>query len=339
MKLTSVFVYDVLQQRTAEENEDPKGGACALSEDFIKSMEKFSAKQAIENRPTIQFDRPRKGRKHLLREHLMAIAFGSEESKKSNAFSLASKLALAMDERTSRVLLLIVVHADEKNEEKCQVTMWAFPKDEPIQFNSTKMILRNVSNAFTKRSTFAKCARFTGVNSDQSFWRGYVIDRTTKSGLDPARYWTKEFLQGSLTLTSQLGTQHLSQAFSDLIQNTESNEQRSELANAVVGIRASKRETWSLADVAAEFLSDESKESFLELIPVKEREAEFKIDSELFDSLLGRRVFTTDDGVIISTPFDDPESTKIRYANGRISVDGHVVQEAFAKEKKKGKRA
>ncbi len=107
----------------------------------------------------------------------------------------------------------------------------------------------------------------------------------------------------------------------------------------MVGIRASKRETWSLADVADEFLSNESKESFLELIPVKEREAEFKIDSELFDSLLGRRVFTTDDGVIISTPFDDLESTKVRYANGRISVEGHVVQETFAKGKKKGKRA
>ena len=339
MKLEAITVFDVAQQRTSDVVTKPKGGECTnVTPEFIESLENFSKQQGIEKKPTIEFIKPvQSGNENPVRSLILRYGFGESDDRSKAAYELAQKLAESMDERTPRLLLLLTLHSVDSK--KC-VTMWAFPKDDPIQFQSTKLTLRNVKNAFSKRSNFAKCARFQGVNSPNSFLRGFVIDRSSTTSTNPALYWTSRFLEGKLSLTSSHGTYQLSNLLKEVLKSAQAPSDRRELAETVVAIRASKRDGWSFQDVADEFFDESNKKRFLELAPIKDRETQFKIDPQVLESNLGFLVYTTDDGVVISTPFSPLESTSVLVKENRITVDGSIASEAFEKRVRRGgKRA
>lgn len=332
MKLERIHVYAVVPQRISEANIPPNGGNVKLSDlspEFLRYIEQYTIGRVLDEQPAIAFEQsvPSKG-PHPVREKIVSFAFENTKVSSESAVSLADRLSKSMDGRSHTLLLLMTVHA---NGEKRRVTLWAFPKDEPIQFQTEKKVmLKNIENAFSTSSTYTKCARFEGKNSPKSFSHGTVIDGVGSNSSDPAQYWTSRFLQGTLILTSAHGTHQLAKTLKSVIAACDDPADRMAVSLAVIAVRASQQDTWTFNELAEAFLPEELRPRFLDIAPPRERDTKFKIDKSKFERDLGMHVFTTVDGVVITAPFESTKST-VKVAGDSITVTGIVASESFSR--------
>ena len=117
-----------------------------------------------------------------------------------------------MDDRSPYTLLMFVAYKDDKDDGFRRLVMWAFPKDEPFEFRAGKdsATIEIPENIFSRSSNFKKGALYEGLQDDEQFLKGFVIDRQAENSWGTAAaYWVSDFLDSQFTLTGPAGTRLL----------------------------------------------------------------------------------------------------------------------------------
>ncbi|HEV3298617.1 MAG TPA: hypothetical protein VG055_03210 [Planctomycetaceae bacterium] len=332
MDLLRLHAYEVSPQRLSQNPTSPRGGAVTLDAAFTSALDDFLADSRLLAQPLVAF----RGRSSAetsqspsARDLILAYAFGNSRSAKSSALALATRLSLAMDDRSPFTLMLLAAY---RNANTRRTVIWAFPKEEPFHFatSGTHARIKILNDAFSKTSSFRKGAAFEGINSPHSFLNGHIIDRQAEHGYGTAAdYWVSNFLESRPSLTGTAGTKLLAKCLRATYDALDAPEDRDQISNAIVAAHASRRPTWSLQRFANEYLSGAAKDMFIAKSPPESRASTFRLQKDEFEKKLNFRVFRLADDVMVSAPFGRiGASVKLRDGEERwLTCEGRVVDE------------
>lgn len=334
MKLVRVHAYEVKPQRLAALATPPRGGSVAADNDFNKMLNDYLEKSKLKSQPTVNLRRHADGNgaapTHTLRDQILTYCFGAAPAAKGAAVAIARKLGKSMDERSDSTLLMLAAYQQDP---LMRIVMWAFPKEEPLHFSTSgkQARVKILKDAFSRRSSFKKGALLEGLNTPPSFWSAHVIDRQAESGTGTAAdYWVSLFLDGVPSLSGKAGTRLLARSLRQTHDALADQDDKDQLTNAIVAIRASTKKQWSLQRFANDFLTDNTKKEFIERTPPESRAAVFTLNKDEFAEKLNFRVFRTQDNVMVAAPFGTiGKSLKIQdtVSERKIKYEGVVVSE------------
>jgi hypothetical protein len=307
MELFRIYAFAVTPQRTTDEKSLPSGGAFSVNDEIRGALDKLYASSKLATQATADFrvdgDDNLRQRKHAVRELVMNFAFGATAQARLAAHTLAARLGDSMDERSPPTLLLLSACRDGV---KRRATIWAFPQDEAFQFRSGKnrATIRLLNDIFSRSSRLRKAALFEGNQRRTDFWSGRVLDLQTTGGFGKgADYWIGTFLDCRLGLEGEAGTRLLVQHLRQTYESLDDHDGRDQLYSAMVAIRTSPKQTWSLRQFASHFLTGEAKKAFIASVPQELAYLSFKFDRRAFEGKLNFRIFRLEDDVYVSAPF------------------------------------
>jgi len=334
MDLLRLHAYEVMPQRLADESTPPRGGAFSAPAEFKQSLLDFYRKSKLDQQPSIEFRSSpstdgSSRRQNDVRDNLLSYCFEHAATAKRAAVALATRLGEAMDDRSTFTLLLLCAYRENRRR---RLVMWALPKDEPFHFsvNGDRARVRVLKDAFSRTSSIRKAALYEGEKTASAFWRGRVIDTAHKHGIaSAADYWVSTFLDSRSALTGAAGTRLLATCLRATYDATTDKDQRDQLADAIVGVRASNRSRWTIRSFANEYLEGELKASFMEEAPSEVRTTPFTLQKSELDKKLNFRVFRLEDDVRVSAPFGSVgQSVKISGVRQRtLSCKGKIIEE------------
>jgi hypothetical protein len=333
MNLLRLHAYEVTPQRLAKTHVPPRGGAFSAPTSFKAALEDFISESKLDEQPSVDFrpahDTSSSSRMNTVRDLIISYCFDQPSTAKRSAIDLAKRLGESMDDRSAFTLLLLAAYQESNRR---RLVLWAFPKDEPFYFKATgdRATIRILKNAFSRNSTFRKAALYEGERDTSSFWSGRVIDKYHQSGFSGAAdYWVSMFLDSRSSLAGPSGTRLLAKCLRQVYDASESHDEREQLSDSIIALRASNRTNWTMRSVANNFLSGEVKEKFLEVVPDETKTTPFKIQKEEFEDKLNFRIFRLANDVRVSAPFGVIGSS-VKISGGKqptLSCRGKIVAE------------
>lgn len=254
--------------------------------------------------------------------------------KKDEAISLALRLALSTDHRSTRGLLLIVCGMTLSDEHR--VAIFKLPSDDSIEAipSDSGLIVRQIEWAFSSKTEYFKAAVFQGNSSQTSFWSGQVEDRqATSRSLEVSGLWVNDFLQAQPETTDARGTRFLIQNIKKLLEAKTDDDSRHQIISAVQTIRSQSSRYITLTEFARNYLNPELAEIYLGLPDVDTLKDEiFKLDFNTLDQLSGTRSIILDSDFVITGPvenFNDTDKLIETTQNGShiFIIKGKIVGE------------
>ena len=334
MELLRLHAYEVTPQRLADTLTPPRGGAYSAPVEFRQAFEEFYNKSKLDQQPSIEFRPapPTDGvstRQNAVRDNLLAYCFEHAATAKKAAMELATRLGQSMDDRSTFTLLIFSAYREGDSR---RLIMWALPRDEPFHFSVSgdRAKIRILKDAFSRTSSIRKAALYEGENSHSSFWKGRVIDTAHKNGVaGAADYWVSTFLDSRSSLTGPAGTRLLASCMRATYDGTQDKDERDQLADAIVAVRASNRTRWTIRSFANEYLKNDLKTRFLEAAPEEIKTTPFTLQKDELDKKINFRVFRLEDDVRVSAPFGAVgQSVKISGIGERtLTCKGKIVDE------------
>ena len=328
-----LYAFQVSPRRTVSYLPEVQGGPVSPGPDLLRLLDELIPASQIETQSIVHLrsDDPETDPfRNEIRNHFLAICFGSDSQATSGAEEIAAKLSLSMDHRSSKFSLLVIdAHKQKQNR---RIALWLFPKEDVFRFHTSAQgnELSLLEDAFSKSSTWRKAAIFSGPNTAHGFRTGQIIDIQSRKPDDRAAdFWMRLFLNALYAMdpkssTYQLVT-HLKDAF-----DASSGTQRDQLFAAMVALPRSPEKIWTYSKIADRFLEPNLQYSFLKLIPETVRESAFELDPILFESKLKFRVFETQEGVWISSPPDQiGKSVHLDQSLSSIQVQGTVKNQSI----------
>jgi hypothetical protein len=274
---------------------------------------------------TLNVNTAQGSRAHPIRDDLMVLAFGAPAARSAAGLALAVRLGISLDNRSKATLLIASVHRTSIPAHK-QVILWTFPQQEVFQFGSGTSI--QVVDAFIRQSSLRKAAAFAGSNTRVDFLDCRVLDMQSDSAdRAVADLWTVKFLDARLQMGSAEGTRLLAAALRRAHnRHTDDPAAQEQIHAAILSIRHSNAARVSLGRVS-DMLDGDVRHSFVGPASNQaERTTQFRLDRELFDELVQFRIFQLDNGVWVSSPFNQiGDSVRIEgrhlVAMGTIEVE------------------
>jgi hypothetical protein len=328
-----LYAFQISPRRTLSHFPQAHGGSVEASAELLKLFEELIPSSKIESQSLVHLrseDPESEPFRNQIRDHFLAICYGTEDQALSSAREIAAKLSLSMDQRSSKHSLL-VIDAHEHSKTR-RIVLWLFPKDDVfrLQTSSTGNQLSVLEDVFSKSSTWRKAAIFYGPNNLHGFRTGRVIDiQSRKTDERAADFWLHLFLNAIYAMDSRNSTSQLVSTLKDAFESS-TGTLRDQLFAAMVSLPKSPNKNWSYAQIAQQYLDPAYQNSFLNLIPDMVRESSFELDPELFQTKLKFRVFETNDGVWVSCPPSQIGKTvHIDAPRSSISVAGTIKQESM----------
>lgn len=324
MNLTRLFAYEVYPQKNQATLDIPPGGEISPQPQLKRTLAELIVSNRLDSQTPITFtveDPEDNSRSNVVRDAVMAFAFGRGENISDNAGFLALRLSEEMDGRSNPFLLLISCFRDKG---LARVVLWAFPKDEGLQFSATKagVDVTVVEDVFHISSSLRKAASFSGTRDADSFWEGRMVD--LQSGRTDL--WVERFLICRLSMNGIHGTKTLVELLNTAYRQAKSEIVREELFSAIVGVRTAPVKRTSFLKFASDYLGDNAKCEFLSIVPDDQKTTSFDFDRETFENRIGVRVMKTADRVIVAAPLETiGNSVKIR--ESQLSFSGTIESE------------
>ena len=324
MNLTRLFAYEVYPQKNRASLDVPPGGEITPQPQLKRTLAELVVSNHLESQTPITFvvDNPEdNSRSNSVREAVVAFAFGRGENISDNAGFLALRLSEEMDGRSNPFLLLISCFRDKG---VARVVLWAFPKDEGLQFSATKagVAVTVVEDVFHLSSSLRKAAMFSGTRDADSFWEGRMVDlQSGKTDL-----WVERFLLCRLSVNGVYGTKTLADLLNTAFRQTKSEIVREELFNAIVGVQTAPVKRTSFLKFANDYLGDNAKSEFLSVVPDDQKATNFDFDRETFEQKIGIRVLKTADRVIVAAPLATIGNS-VRIREDQLSLSGTIESE------------
>jgi len=335
-KARRLYAYEVTPQRNAKEPVAPPGGQVksigGVSGAIDETTSGIGAGKWID--ADLQIDSASEDRSHVIRNHAIAVAFGTDAEALDAAGRIAQHLSNCTDDRSKDALLMIVVAEDDKETE---VKLWTFPQDSVFQFELAVGQQAGPSvrtlEAFSRGSHLRKAAIFRGKNRRTDFLSCRVVDfQVNASARAAADFWIERFLDARLSLGSVLGTKLLGKVLRETVAKAEDADERLELVGAAQAVRQSNREKWSIDSFARELLPEPARTRLL-AHPAAQRNGDsmFALNRDVFDKLINFRVYQLDTGVWVSAPFTtEPKGMTIKDDGDQrhLTAAGYVVSES-----------
>lgn len=306
----------------------------ALPRDFFRPLFTNEASRA----PNHVVFVPEEGKqKNTVRDLVRRLAFGSDQERSHAAQALALRLAKVTSHRSPDGLFFTLVGALGS---QSRVVIWKFPADQSIQARliSTRLVIKIVDDAFSRKSTYFKAAMFEGPNTSTSFWGGRVEDRQAGTRIrEIADFWVYGFLACRPALTDVHGTRLLANALRETIKQSEDEEIQDALISLIAVLKAQPGRQLTLAGFAEEFLPESSRDGFLLLTGTDEVwQTPFNLDVDTLGQLIRIRSLTLDNKFVVRGPideFDDAVSVESRPAENkvRVSLEGRITSQAVLK--------
>jgi len=269
-------------------------------------------------------------RANPMRDLVMAFGFRDGGVVKSAAVGLATRLSMAMDERSAQCLLVLTAMRDG---DRRRVTIWAFPRDQAFRLSSRgeEATIQVLNDVFSQKSKLRKVALCEGRELRTEFLQGRVLDyQADKGPQDVADFWIDRFLDCSLSVRDDAGTRMLATTIRKAVDACATLGEKEQILTAAMAIRTSPRRRWSLETFATEYLSGDVKSQFLNAAPNEDgRHSMFDFRRAEFESALAFRVFALESGVLVSSPLKEiGQSVKVsRGQSPQLSCRGTVVDE------------
>lgn len=333
MELFRLHAYSVVPQRTLDETEAPIGGAVIVNAELRSVMDANMADARFDQQPLVDFDVDTDTRTNDTRDAMMTFAFGEPATAKAAAVSLADRLSLAMDRRSTPCLFVPIALREGPI---CRVILWIFPREDAFQLRDTAgaPTIEVLTDVFSQKSKHRKAARFEGRNLRTEFLQGRVLDHQANAvSRDFADFWVGRFLQCVLSMKDDAGTRLLAKTIRQTYDGLESSQEREQMHSAVVAIRHSPQRRVSLYTFAERYLEGEPKAAFIKNVKTTHSlNSPFNFARDIFDETLQFRVFELEQGIFVSSPLPEiGESVRITGAgeNRRLTCQGRIVDEKF----------
>jgi len=336
MELFRLYAFEVTPQRkiTPDERVAPTGGAFPVKAEIQEVLDNLLISSKLPTQATVDFrvdgSTNLQQRKNVVRNLVMDFAFGSTAKAKAAAQALAEKLGEAMDDRSPPTLLMLTA---SRNGTDRRATLWAFPQDEAFQFRPSRSgaSIKVLTDIFSRSSRLRKAALFDGKERQTDFWNGHILDLQSTGGFGKAAdYWITSFLECRFGMEGEAGTKLLAKHLQGTYESV-SGSGREQLYGAMVAIRTSPKQTWSMVQFAKNYLQGDVKDRFLQSVPPEQRNLSFKFQREVFEAKLNFRVFQLENNIYVSAPFDTVGDNKaVRILDGqqrKLRCEGVVVNE------------
>jgi hypothetical protein len=337
-----VWAYAVLPARTTaiEDVLVPHGGSVSASEDLRAALQAAGEQTKEGSWTSVVFrteqlddDRGRR-RSNAARDALLDLAFAGNDVADIAAFSLATRLGLAMDKRSPANLLVMVA---SRTGDIGSTRVWTFPRDDAFRFDeSVEPTIELLADVFSRTSGLRKAAKFDGQQHDASFVGGHALDfQTGSNSFEIATYWIVRFLDCRLGVTPTAGTQLVARAMKKLDARLTDPSDRQNLTMAAMAVGHSPRTNWSLSDIAASFLPEALASQLIDSSDQPQMNAApFALDKGLFDTLVATRVFSLDNGVVVASPIgqvgdpDNPDKPVV-VTGDHLRCEGVIARETL----------
>jgi hypothetical protein len=292
--------------------------------------------QQAEQAPTlVDFASEGGKQQNTVRDLVRDLAFGDAQVRADASRTLALRLASVTSRRSPEGLFLLLVG---KTNAQVRIVLWKFPADQSIQAQlvDSRLTVRIVDDAFSRRSTFFKSAMFEGTSANTSFWKGRVEDRQASLRVrEVADYWVYDFLACRPSLTDAHGTRVLANALRETIARTVDIDQRDVLITVAALLRAKSGYQLTLVDFADQFLPDSSRSQFLELAGSEDIwGTPFRIDGDTVADIIRIRSMTLNEHFTVRGPideFDDVVSVEPTQEKRvvRVSLEGTITSQSI----------
>lgn len=306
MDLFRVHAFAVDPSRTVDHDAATQGGAIDVSNALVQAFARNYAAAKFDQRALVDFNVDPQTRTNTVRDAIVRYAFEDDQVADDAASTLALMLSEAMDLRSKPNLF---VPTALREDDQRRVVLWMFPRDTAFQFSSGNggPALEVLTDIFSQTSRLRKACKFEGRNIRTNFITGRVLDfQTGYEALDVADFWMVRFLECTFGLAGEAGSRLLADALREATEVAETMAEKEQLFAAMVAIRNSPRNRWSLSEIADTYLEGPPKEAFLNVVPNEAtRVSTFEVDREVLNSTLKFRIFGLDTGVFVSSPLDE----------------------------------
>ncbi len=241
--------------------------------------------------------------KNPIRELIQQVANGAEEAQAQAAVTLAHRLASVTRAISRRGLLMFLTG---RRGGISRVVIWKFTSEETLQAfdNGEGALVREVENAFSTESGHLKAAMFEGTDAETSFQDGRVEDKQSKHSVrEVADFWMLEFLLAQPETTDGYYSRMLGKAIRLGIEKTDSKELKQALILGANSIKLRGDRRLSFRDFATQYLPAEAADHFMaQATGTWQVDSQFRLDSEIFDSIVKYTSIVTDDDFVITGP-------------------------------------
>ncbi len=330
MTLFRLHAYSVSPQRTTDAVVEPPGGAVNVTAELRQVLEENTRRARFPSCTEVHFNVDATTRTTQTRDDIMSYAFGESATAKAAAVRLATRLAGAMDLRSTHALFVL---AADRDDDRRRVSLWTFPQDDAFQFRNRRSgpTIRLLTDVFSQSSRLRKGAQFHGRKLRNHFLTGRVLDfQASHPFRAVADFWITHFLDCSLAMGNDSGTKLLARTLQKAHQTCEDLVQREQLYLAAMQMRRSTRKRISLFGFADRYLDGDAKATFLGAAPTPDAiHAAFEFQTSVFDEVISFRIFELDNGVYVSSPLTEiGESVKVTgIAEKKLSCKGTIVDE------------
>jgi hypothetical protein len=331
MDLFRLYAFSVQPQRKKEEPRPTRGGVAAITPEIQNALSQAIYAARFDTRTTVDFDVDPNTRTVVTRELILGLGFGDDNGASESAFTLAQRLAAAMDLRSTPCLLVCAVF---KNDDSRSVTLWTFPRDDAFQFQngddaSGITVLHDV---FSQSSKLRKAARFEGRNLRSEFLSGRALDfQAGSTTREVAEFWVQRFLRCKFGLAGDAGTRLFAKAVRSGYDSCAEPDAKEQIFSGVMALRNSPNDRISLQDFADRFLSGEARKAVIASAPNQEGLSSlFVFNREVLDNALQFRVFQLESGAFVSAPLGEVgESVLLTEQDSQkhLSCEGIVISE------------
>ena len=151
MELFRLHAYTISPARTSKRSAAPSGGAVKITAQLRDILDETTAAANFGHRTLVDFEMPGPERTNEIRDLFLDFGFGSGSTARTAALATASKLAEAMDQRSTPCLLVLSGMRDEL---KRRVTIWTFPRDKAfrLQGSSAGASIQILTDIFSQTS-------------------------------------------------------------------------------------------------------------------------------------------------------------------------------------------
>ncbi|MEN6407181.1 MAG: nucleoid-associated protein [Thermoguttaceae bacterium] len=336
MELFRLYAFEVTPQRkiASDERASPAGGAFPVNTEIQEILDNLLVSSKLPTQATVDFRADGSAnlqqRRNIVRELVMDFAFGTPPKAKAATQALAQRLGGVMDDRSPPTLLMLTA---SRNGSDRRATLWAFPQDEGFQFRPSRSgaRIKVLKDIFSRSSRLRKAALFEGKKRRMDFWSGRILDLQSTGGFGKAAdYWITSFLECRFGMEGEAGTKLLAKYLQSTYESV-SGTDREQLYSAMVAIRTSPKQTWSMAQFARQYLQDDVKERFVQSVSPEQLNLSFKFQRDVFEAKLNFRVFQLENNIYVSAPFDTVGDNKaVRILDGqqrKLRCEGVVVNE------------
>jgi hypothetical protein len=159
-----------------------------------------------------------------------------EETKPSDAMSMAQNLALSLQNVTTNLSgqgLLFLISGNSGPHNKLVISR--FPADNGIVADegTDKLKISFIEQVFMKNMRAYKAVAYTNLTSTSNVWKGRAIDRQITDLKNPtSKYWIEDFLQSEFAITATLGSERFADALKKVMNGEFSDTIKSETAAA-----------------------------------------------------------------------------------------------------------